>query len=111
MPRRWRTACHEDRAIVVEIDSVLIMIWRWFMDRGAADEMFGRHIVSGVAMALWSGIAIVLMTVFVAVAMIMTRHMDVRPIGMPRSLCNCLVRMRHCSPAEKQMCVHEQYEE
>ena len=78
------------------------------MDRGAAGEMFGRHIVSGVAMALWNGIAIVLMTVFVAVAVIMTRHMDVRPIGMPRSLGNCLVRMRHRSPAEKQMCLHEQ---
>lgn len=79
------------------------------MDRGAADEMFGRHIVSGVAMALWNGIAIVLMAVFVAV--IMKRHMDVRPIGMPRSLGNRLLRVRHRSPAEKQMCVHEQYEE
>jgi len=27
MPRRWWTACHEDRAIVVEIDDVSIMIW------------------------------------------------------------------------------------
>ena len=81
------------------------------MDRGAADEKIGCLIVSRVAMALWNGIAIVLMTVFVAVAVIMTRHMDVRPIGMPRSLCNRLVRMRHRSPAEKQMCVHEQYEE
>lgn len=94
MPRRCRTACHEDRAIVVEIDGVLIMIWRWFVDRGAAGEMIGCLIVMGVAMAV-----------------IMTRHMDVRPIGMPRSLGKRLVRMRHRSPAEKQMRVHEQYEE
>ena len=46
-----------------------------------------------------------------AVAVIMTRHMDMRPIGMPRSLGERLVRMRNRSPAEKQMCVHEQYEE
>jgi len=81
------------------------------MDRGAADEMIGCLIVMGVAMASWNAIAIVMMAVCMAVAVIMTRHMDVRPIGMPRSLCNRLVRMRHRSPAEKQMCVHEQYEE
>ena len=81
------------------------------MDRGAADEMIGCLIVMGVAMASWNATVIVMMAVCMAVAVIMTRHMDVRPIGMPRSLCNRLVRMRHRCPAEKQMCVHEQYEE
>ena len=111
MPRRCRTARHEDQAIVVEVDSVSIMIWRWFVDQGAAGEMIGRLIVMGVAMASWNAIAIVMMAVCMAVAVILTRYMDVRPIGMPRSLGKRLMRMRHRSPAEKQMCVHEQYEE
>lgn len=111
MPRRCRTARHEDRTIVVEIDGVSIMIWRWFVDRGAAGELIGCLIVMGVAMASWNAIAIVMMAVFMAVAVIMTRHMDVCPIGMPRSLGKQLMRMRHHGPAEKQMRVHEQYEE
>ena len=89
----------------------MIMIWRWFMDRGAADEMIGCLIVMGVAMASWNAIVIVMMAVCMAVAMILTRHMDMRPIGMPRNLGKRLVRMRHRSPAEKQMRVHEQYKE
>ena len=111
MPRRRRTARHENRAIVVEIDCVSIMIWRWFADPGTAGEVIGCLIVMGVAMASWNAIAIVMMAMFMAVAVIMTRHMDVCPIGMPRSLGKRLVRMRHLCPAEKQMCVHEQYEE
>lgn len=86
MPRRYRTARHEDRAIVVEIDSVSIMIWRWFVDRGAAGEMIGCLIVMGVAMASLNAIAIAMMAVCMGVAVIMTRYMDMRPIGMPRSL-------------------------
>jgi len=86
MPRRCRTARHENRAIIVEIDGVLIMIWRWLVDRGAAGEMIGCLIVMGVAMASLNAIAIVMMAVCMAVAVIMTRHMDMRPIGMPRSL-------------------------
>jgi len=86
MPRRCRTACHEDRAIVVEIDGVSIMIWRWLVDRGAAGEMIGCLIVMGVAMASLNATVIVMMAVCMAVAMIMTSYMDMRPIGMPRSL-------------------------
>lgn len=87
------------------------MIWRWFVDRGAAGEMIGCLIVMGVAMASLNASVIVLMAVCMAVAVIMTSYMDMRPIGMPRSLGKRLVRMRHRSPAEKEMRVHEQYEE
>jgi hypothetical protein len=86
MPRRCRTACHEDRTIVVEIDGVSIMIWRWSVDRGATGEMIGCLIVMGVAMASLNAIAIAMMAVCMGVAVIMTRYMDMRPIGMPRSL-------------------------
>ena len=108
MPRRCRTARHEDRAIAVEIDGVSIMIGRWFVDRGAAGEMISRLIVMGVAMASWNAIVSVIMAVCMALAVIMTRHMDMRPIGMPRSLGKRLMRMRQRSPAEKQMRVHDQ---
>jgi hypothetical protein len=87
------------------------MIWRWFVDRGAAGEMIGRLIVMGVAMASCNAIVIMMIAVCMAVAVIMTRHMDVCPIGMPRRLGKQLMRMRHHGPAEKQMRVHEQYEE
>ncbi len=62
------------------------MIWRCFLDRGAAGEMIGCLIVMGVAMASLNAIVMVMMAVCMAVAVIMARYMDMRPIGMPRSL-------------------------
>lgn len=48
--------------------------------------MIGCLIVMGVAMASLNAIAIAMMAVCMGVAVIMTRYMDMRPIGMPRSL-------------------------